>query len=270
MTSKNPVLEMRGITKVFTGREALKEIDLVLYPGEVHCLLGDNGAGKSTLIKVLSGVHQPTSGEVILEGRRVRFLDPKDAQERGIATVHQDVGLVPLMSVTRNFFLGREPRKRPALGALSRIDFASANEIALREIRGLGITRVREGSQLVGTLSGGERQSIAICRALHFGAKVLVLDEPTSALGVREAAMVLRSAAQARAAGVAVVFITHNAQHAMSIGDRFTVLIQGQVASSFAKGEKSKKDLLDLMAGGDELEELAQELEQLGVGEGGI
>jgi simple sugar transport system ATP-binding protein len=261
--SAEPILELRNVTKTFTGMDALRNVSMEVFPGEVHCLLGDNGAGKSTLIKILSGVHRPTSGEVLVDGKPSVFADPRDPRAKGIATVHQDVGMIPMMSVARNFFLGAELTKGSV--PLRHMDLKKSGEIAVQALRDLGITRVTSGSQLTGSLSGGERQSVAICRALHFGARILILDEATSALGVREAAIVLRSVAMAKARGVGVVFITHNAQHALSIGDRFTVLIHGQVAASFRRGEKTSAEVLDLMAGGHEMAELAAELENLGV-----
>ncbi|MEQ8695443.1 MAG: ATP-binding cassette domain-containing protein, partial [Bauldia litoralis] len=227
--------------------------------GKILCLLGDNGAGKSTLIKVLSGYHPPTLGTVLLDGQPIRFAGPREARRQGIATVHQDVGSIPMMSIGRNFFLGAEPTK--GVWPFEHIDIAEANRIAIEQIQRFGITRITNGDQLVGTMSGGERQVLAIGRAMYFGAKVLVLDEPTSALGVKEASIVLRLVSQARSEGVAVVFITHNASHAMTVGDRFVVLIQGKVAVSFARGEKSREEVLNLMAGGEAITELEEELE---------
>ncbi|MCX5496508.1 ATP-binding cassette domain-containing protein [Kaistia dalseonensis] len=254
------LIELRSVSKRFGPVRALTDISLIVEPGEVHCLLGDNGAGKSTLIKILSGFHAPSSGAILVGGEPHQFGSPRDAQAAGIATVYQDAGSVPLMSVTSNFFLGNELTK--GRGLFTRVDRKRSDEIALGELQKLGITRVRDGSQLVGTLSGGERQSLAIARALHFGARVLILDEPTSALGVKEAGVVLRLMDQARARGVGIVFITHNAHHALSIGDRFTVLIQGEVAAQFLRGQKSREEVLNLMAGGEELESLGLELEQ--------
>jgi simple sugar transport system ATP-binding protein len=254
-----PIVELKSVSKRFGPVQALTDISLDIHAGEVHCLLGDNGAGKSTLIKILAGFHAPTSGEVLIDGIERKFDNPREAQAVGIATVYQDAGSIPLMSVAQNFFLGSEPVK--GFPPFRYIDRRKANQIALSELHKLGITRVKEGDQLVGTLSGGERQSLAIARALYFGAKVLILDEPTSALGVKEAGVVLRLMDQARAAGAAIVFITHNAHHAMHIGDRFTVLIQGAVAAQFVRGEKSREDVINLMAGGEELESLELELE---------
>ena len=243
-----PVLELRNVTRTFTGVRALSDASISAYAGEVHCLLGDNGAGKSTLIKVMSGLFRPTSGEMLVHGAAVSFRSPRDAKALGIATVHQDVGTIPLMSVSRNFFLGSEPTW--GWGPIKFTDTNLANREALAQVRRMGVNRVTDPDQLAGTLSGGERQALAIARAMFFGARLLILDEPTSALGVKEAAVVLRQVEQARTAGIAVVFITHNASHAIKIGDRFTVLIQGQVAARFLRGQRSREEILDLMAGG--------------------
>ena len=256
-----PLVELRNISKRFAGIHALTDVSLSVLPGEVVCLLGDNGAGKSTLIKILSGFHEPTSGSILMGGKDIRFDNPRDARARGIATVHQDVGTIPLMSVGRNFFLGAELKK--GWGPFARLDSETANKVALEQIRRFGITRVSHGDQLVGTLSGGERQALAIGRAMYFGAKVLILDEPTSALGVKESAVVLRLMLQAKAQGVGIVFITHNAHHAMTVGDKFIVLIQGQVAARFSRGEKTSSEVLNLMAGGEQMEDLANELSTL-------
>lgn len=255
-----PTLEARNIHKYFGPVIALQDISMAVYPGEVHCLLGDNGAGKSTLIKIFSGVHEPTRGQLLFEGREVRFRSPRDAIDMGIATVHQDLGMIPLMSIARNFFLGREPVK--GWGPLRRVDIGWAERVTREELKKIGID-LRDVNQAVGTLSGGERQSVAIARAVYFGAKVLILDEPTSALGVKEAGVVLRYIAQARAAGLAVIFITHNAHHALAVGDRFTVLNRGVSYGTFAKNEVSSEELLSMMAGGEELAQLSEELQEL-------
>ena len=258
MADKTPVLEMRAVDKSFGPIDVLHEISLRVHQGEVLCLLGDNGAGKSTLIKTLSGVHQPTRGEMLMDGKQVRFERPKDAQAMGIATVHQFGGTYPLMSVGRNFFVGAEPTK--GIWPFKVFDREKANRIAVEAVQNFGITRITDGDQLVGTMSGGERQVLAISRAMYFGARVLILDEPTSALGVKEASYVLRMVSQARAEGVGIVFITHNASHAMAVGDRFTVLIQGRVAAEFARGEKAREEVINLMAGGEKIAELEEEL----------
>lgn len=254
-------LELESISKHFAGAAALTDVSIAIRSGEVTCLLGDNGAGKSTLIKIMSGVYQPTAGRILLDGQPIRFRSPRDAQDRGIATVHQDVGTFPLMSMSRNFFLGHEPTR--GRGPFRRIDRRRLRQVTLEQLDALGIRGATNADQLVGTMSGGESQALAIARALHFGARLLILDEPTSALGVKEAGVVLKLIRQAKARGVAIVFITHNAHHALSVGDRFAVLIHGAVAATFSRGERSREELLNLMAGGEELESLEVELEEL-------
>jgi simple sugar transport system ATP-binding protein len=223
------------------------------------CLLGDNGAGKSTLIKTLSGVYRPTAGEYLVEGKPAHFNSPRDALERGIATVYQDLAMIPLMSVTRNFFLGSEPTV--GWGPFRRFDLTRARSIASDELAKMGID-IRDPDQPVGTLSGGERQSVAIARAVYFGAKVLILDEPTSALGVTQSGTVLRYIARARARGIAVIFITHNPHHAYPIGDRFTILKRGKTQGTFTKADLSRDEMIRRMSGGDELERLEHELRE--------
>ncbi|MAM10444.1 MAG: ABC transporter ATP-binding protein [Rhizobiaceae bacterium] len=255
------LMELRDVDKYFGTTHALKKVSMTVEPGKILCLLGDNGAGKSTLIKVLSGYHQPSSGALIFEGRETRFSGPREARKRGIATVHQDVGSIPLMSVGRNFFLGAEPVT--GRWPLRRFDSALANRVAVEQMQAFGLTRVKSGDQLVGTMSGGERQVLAIGRAMYFGAKMLILDEPTSALGVKEASMVLKMMRIARENGAGIVFITHNARHAMAVGDEFCVLIQGEVAADFKRGEKTREEVLNLMAGGEDMAELEDDLEQV-------
>lgn len=259
--AKKPILKLSNISKSFAGVQALEDISLEVQPGKVLCLLGDNGAGKSTLIKVLAGFHKPTSGTMQINGETVVLNSPKDASAQGIATVHQFGGTFPLMSVARSFFVGEEPTK--GFGPFKFFDSKFANEVSVREVRKLGITRVTDGSRLVGGLSGGERQSLAIARAVYFGAKVLILDEPTAALGVKEATHVLRLVMQARNQGIAVILVTHNVLHAMTVGDHFAVLIHGKKADDFAKGERTREQITDLMAGGEAMAELEAELQAL-------
>ena len=201
------LLEARSVSKYFGSVNALQDISLKVNAGEVTCVLGDNGAGKSTLIKILSGVHSPDEGELLMDGEPVSFTNPRDARARGIATVFQDLATVPLMSVWRNFFLGNEPTK--GRGPLQRMDIKRAQSVMREEMSKMGID-VRDPNQAVGTLSGGERQAVSIARAVYFGAKVLILDEPTSALGVRQSGIVLKYIVQARVRGRGVIFITHN------------------------------------------------------------
>lgn len=256
-TSQTPLLEVQGVSKYFGSIIALKDISMRVHAGEVMCLLGDNGAGKSTLIKILAGVHRPSEGRYLVEGKEVHFNSPRDALNVGIATVYQDLAMIPLMSISRNFFLGSEPTK--GWGPFRRFDAAYADRVTRQELARIGI-QVRETSQPVGTLSGGERQSVAIARAVYFGAKVLILDEPTAALGVKEAGVVLRYIAQARARGLGVIFITHNPHHAYPVGDYFTLLNRGRSYGTFAKTEISREEITEMMAGGEDLEELSHEL----------
>src|SRR3954447_4458506 len=225
-----PVLEARGVSKYFGHVIALEGITMDVRAGEVLCLLGDNGAGKSTLIKTLSGVHQPTKGTLLVDGEEVLFESPRDAIDRGIATVFQDLAMIPLSGIARNFFLGREPTKGKSV--LQRYDGRFADQVTRVELDKIGI-ELRDTSQPVSTLSGGERQCVAIARALYFGAKVLILDEPTSALGVHQAAKVLRFIRDAKTRGVGVIFITHNINHAYPVGDVFTLLNRGRSMGTF-------------------------------------
>jgi simple sugar transport system ATP-binding protein len=258
-TTTPPLLELRGVGKDYGSVIALDGITTTVRAGEVTCVLGDNGAGKSTLIKILAGVHRPTRGEVLLDGSAVDFGAPRDALDAGIATVYQDLAMIPLMAIWRNFFLGAEPTR--GRGPFRRFDSARAKDVTRRELAAMGID-IRDPDQPVGTLSGGERQSVAIARALHFGARVLILDEPTSALGVKQAGVVLRYVAQARDRGVGVVLITHNPHHAYPVGDRFLLLKRGRSLGDFTKGEVSLDELTRLMAGGAELDQLAHELQR--------
>jgi len=248
-----PIIHMDEIEKHFGNIIALAGVSFDVFPGECHCLLGDNGAGKSTFIKTMSGVHKPTRGKIFLDGQPMSFDSPRDAMEAGVATVYQDLAMIPLMSVTRNFFMGREPTK--GRGVFKRFDTAKANEVTMTEMARMGI-HLRSPDQAVGTLSGGERQTVAISRAVYFGAKVLILDEPTSALGVRQTSNVLATIDKVRQKGIGVVFITHNVRHAMAVGDRFTVLNRGKTLGTAARGEIKAEELQDLMAGGQELAEL--------------
>lgn len=253
-----PLIRIEGLVKRFGPFTALDGVDIDIYRGEVHALLGDNGAGKSTLIKILSGVHQPTAGRILIEGKEVHFRSPRDATAAGIGTVYQDLALNPLMSVTRNFFLGRELyRGPPAFGLL---DMKRMDAITREEMRKIGID-IADPSQAVGTLSGGQRQTLAIARAIHFGAKVLILDEPTSALGQKQQMEVLKTIVRVRRRGdVAIVLITHNEVHAKLVADRFTFLALGQVIGRGTRSDLEHEDIRDLMAGGRPIGDLAREL----------
>ena len=252
-----PIIHMEQIEKHFGNVIALAGVSFDVVPGECHCLLGDNGAGKSTFIKTMSGVHKPSAGKIFFEGNPMSFDSPRDAMEAGIATVFQDLAMIPLMSVSRNFFMGREPTK--GSWPLKRFDVETANRVTMEEMRKMGIN-LRGPDQAVGTLSGGERQTVAISRAVYFGAKVLILDEPTSALGVRQTSNVLATVAKVRASGIGIVFISHNVRHAMAVGDRFTVLNRGKTLGTAKRGEISAEELQELMAGGQELAQLEESL----------
>ena len=252
------VLEARDLCKNYGNILALRGVSTSVHAGSVTCVLGDNGAGKSTFIKILSGVHQHDTGELRVDGEPIRLTSPRDALDRGIATVYQDLALVPLMSIWRNFFLGAEPTR--GVGPFRRFDVDFARRTTRAELAAMGID-IRDPDQPIGQLSGGERQSVAIARAVYFGARVLILDEPTSALGVKQAGVVLRYIVQARDRGLAVVFITHNPHHAYPVGDRFLILNRGQSLGHFAKSEISRDELTKLMAGGAELQQLSHELE---------
>jgi len=258
---QQPLVELKSVSKIFGSVIALKDVSFDVRPGEVHCLLGDNGAGKSTLIKVLAGAHVPDEGEILVAGTPTRFTSPKDTLDKGIATVYQDLALVPLMSVARNFFLGREPLRKT--GPLKQFDVEFANRTAYQQLSDMGI-QLRDPEQPVGTLSGGERQCLAIARAIYFGAKVLILDEPTSALGVHQASVVLKLIVQSKARGIGVIFISHNVHHAYVVGDRFSLLKRGRNVGTYAKNEITRDQLLNLMAGGKELVDLEQEIAKLG------
>ena len=252
-----PILEVQDIGKTYGSILALQGVSTSVGVGEVLCVLGDNGAGKSTLIKILSGAHAHTQGKLLAYGVERTFGSPREALDLGIATVYQDLAVVPLMPVWRNFFLGSEVTR--GFGPFSQLDVKGMRRITKEELSKMGID-LRDVDQPIGTLSGGERQSVAIARAVYFGAKVVILDEPTSALGVKQAGVVLKYVAQARDRGLGVVFITHNPHHAYPVGDRFLLLKRGTSLGDFKKSEITIEEMTKLMAGGAELDALAHEL----------
>jgi simple sugar transport system ATP-binding protein len=241
-----PVIEAISISKAFGATTALVDVSLRAYSGRVLALLGDNGAGKSTLIKILSGVFGPDRGELRFRGEPVRFKNPAEARRLGIATVFQDLAVCDLLSVTRNVVLGREPLK--GFGPLKWLDMKRADEMARSALLQLGVRWERGLDERGVNISGGERQSLAIARAMFFGSSLLVLDEPTSALAVRQAGKVLEHILQARDHGQAIILITHNFRHALSVADDLTVLAQGRVAAHFRRDEIDLDDLTDLVA----------------------
>ena len=255
-----PIVEMKNIEKHFGNIIALAGVSFDVKPGECHCLLGDNGAGKSTFIKTMSGVHKPTKGEIFFEGKHMDFGSPRDAMEAGIATVFQDLAMIPLMSVARNFFMGREPTI--GKGPLKRMDNDKMNSATMEAMRNMGIN-LRAPDQAVGThcraASGRRWRSLA--RSIS-AQRSVILDEPTSALGVRQTSNVLATIDRVRKQGVGVVFISHNVRHALAVGDRFTVLNRGKTLGTAKRGEITPEELQDLMAGGQEMAQLEGSLEE--------
>ncbi len=244
-----PIVHMENITKRFGSIVALDNVTFTVEHNQVMALLGDNGAGKSTLIKILTGVHKPTSGRIYFEGRLVNIESPRQARDLGIETVYQDLALVDLMSITRNFFLGRELVKR--FGPFEWLDMPRMDAATAEVLRDIGIT-VRSPRERVGKLSGGERQSVAIGRAMYFGAKLLILDEPTSALSVAETRRVLDHILEVKEKGLSVIFITHNVHHVYEVADAYTILRHGKKVGTYKKGELSVNDIADLITGARE------------------
>ncbi len=256
-----PVIKIENLCKKFGAFTALESINLDIYPGEIHALLGDNGAGKSTLIKILSGVHRPTSGRFYVDDKLVDFKSPKDASDSGIGTVYQDLALNAMSSVTRNFFMGREITS--GIKPFGIMQMEIMDEIAVNEMNKIGIS-ISDPSQVVGTMSGGQKQTLAIARAIYFGARVLILDEPTSALGQKQQMEVLKTIKRVRALGnIAIIFITHNEVHSKLIADRYTFLSLGEVIGSGKRSELKDEDVRRLMSGGSAMANLEKELENI-------
>jgi simple sugar transport system ATP-binding protein len=253
------LVQLEDVGKRYGAIRALKGINLTVRAGEVTCVLGDNGAGKSTLIKIISGLHPHNEGVLRVDGKDVQFSSPREALDHGIATVYQDLAVVGLMEVWRNFFLGSELTS--SRFPLSGLKIKEMKRIADQELRKMGIV-VKNIDQPIGELSGGQRQCVAIARAVYFGARVLILDEPTAALGVKQSGVVLKYTAAARDAGLGVVFITHNPHHANLVGDHFVILKLGQAVLDKKRSEVTLDELTRQMAGGDELTELSHELKR--------
>ncbi|WP_229232939.1 ATP-binding cassette domain-containing protein [Sinomonas cyclohexanicum] len=255
------LLRLDGVGKHYGNVIALRDVTMAVDNGRVTCVLGDNGAGKSTLIKIIAGLHQHDAGTFTILGEERKLSSPREALDAGIAAVYQDLAVVSLMPIWRNFFLGSE--LTTGWGPFKRMDVARMKEITKKELADMGID-LRDVEQPIGQLSGGERQCVAIARAVYFGAKVLILDEPTAALGVKQSGVVLRYILQARDRGLGVIFITHNPHHAFPVGDRFLLLKRGRSIGYYDKKDITLEELTAQMAGGAELAELAHELEQLG------
>jgi simple sugar transport system ATP-binding protein len=253
------LVQLDDVGKRYGAIRALKGINLTVRAGEVTCVLGDNGAGKSTLIKIISGLHPHNEGTLRVDGNEVQFSSPREALDHGIATVYQDLAVVGLMEVWRNFFLGSE--LTASRFPFSGLKVKEMKQIADQELRKMGIV-VKNIDQPIGELSGGQRQCVAIARAVYFGARVLILDEPTAALGVKQSGVVLKYTAAARDAGLGVVFITHNPHHAYLVGDHFVILKLGQAVLDKKRSQVTLDELTRQMAGGDELTELSHELKR--------
>jgi simple sugar transport system ATP-binding protein len=255
------LLSLKQAGKSYGNIIALSGVDMDVDAGRVTCVLGDNGAGKSTLIKIIAGRHEHTEGEFEINGESVTLKSPREALNRGIAAVYQDLAVVPLMPIWRNFFLGSELTL--GWGPFKRLNVEEMKRITKSELLEMGID-LRDVDQPIGQLSGGERQCVAIARAVYFGAKALILDEPTAALGVKQSGVVLRYILRARDRGLGVIFITHNPHHAFPVGDRFLLLKRGKSIGYYEKKDITLSELTAQMAGGAELEELAHELEEIG------
>ena len=251
-----PIVQLRNAGKAYGNIRALHGVSLKVHPSQVTCVLGDNGAGKSTLIKIIAGLHKPTEGELLLDGKSTVFDSPKDSLNAGIATVYQDLAVVSLMPVWRNFFLGNELSKK---GFLKSLDSNGMRATTISELHKMGID-LPDVDAPIGSLSGGQRQCVAIARAIFFGARVLILDEPTAALGVKQSGMVLRYITAAKEQGFGVIFITHNPHHAHMVGDHFVLLNRGRQKLDCTYDEITLEHLTQEMAGGNELEALTHEL----------
>jgi len=257
---QTPVVELRSVTVRYGNVPALARVSLALRAGEITCVMGENGSGKSTLVAVLSGLRRHDEGQLLVAGRPVRFRSPRQARAAGIATVWQDLAVAPLLSVWRNFFLGAEPTR--GVGPLRRIDLDAARETTVRAMARVGVTGL-DPDQPASALQAGERQSLAIARAMHFGARALVIDEPIAPMTVAQNTLVLQSVVTARTRGMAVVFVTHNPRYAHLVGDRFLLLAHGLVAGSLTRDDVDADDLTRLMAGGEELSSLTAALTAL-------
>lgn len=242
------LVEMRDIHKYFGNVKALSGVNFHVDRGEIVGLLGDNGAGKSTLIKTLTGVYTPTKGQIYFEEKPVSISSPQVARELGIETVYQDFALVPLMSIARNFWLGREPTRR--FGPFQLLDLKKMAEESRTALLDVGI-HIRNADEEVGKMSGGERQSIAIGRAVYFGKKLLILDEPTSALSVGETRKVIEYTRAAKAKGMGVIFISHNIGQIHDVADRFTIISHGRKVGDFRKQDVSEEEVADMVMHGE-------------------
>jgi len=248
--SRTPILRARRLVKTFGRVVGLDGVSLDLYPGEVLAVIGDNGAGKSTLIKCLTGAEIPDEGEIFLDGKPVHFKRPQDARAAGIETVYQNLAVSPALDVAANLFLGREERKRGVLGSVFRVvDQKGMRQKAKDELTALGISTLQDVTVPVENLSGGQRQAVAVARAAAFGSKVVVLDEPTAALGVRESNQVLELIKNLRERGIPVILISHNMPHVFEVADRIHIQRLGKRAATITPESHSMTDAVAIMTG---------------------
>jgi len=248
--ARQPIIEARGLIKTFGSVVGLDGADFDLYPGEVLAVIGDNGAGKSTLIKVLSGAMVADSGEIRIEGQPVVFRRPQDARAAGIETVYQSLALAPALDIASNMFLGREIRRQGPLGSILRmLDHGQMRTRARQQLQELGIGTLQEITQAVETLSGGQRQAVAVARAAAFGSKVIILDEPTAALGVRETGQVLKLIRDLRDRGLPVILISHNMPNVFEVADRIHIQRLGRRVAVVTPASVSPSDAVAIMTG---------------------
>ena len=248
--NSNSLVSMKNISKSFGSIEALKNANFDLNKGEILGLAGDNGAGKSTLVKILAGVFPYDSGEIFLEGNQVKLNSPKEAIQLGIESIYQDLALFEDMNLSRNIFIGREPVKNKLGGLIKHLDMEKMNEETLKALKMTKIN-ITDTSQLIHTLSGGQRQSVAVARAVYFRAKVVIMDEPTAALSVKEVQKILDLALELKAEGIGVIIITHNLHHMFSVADRITVLQQGTLAGERKVADTNIREIEKLIIGND-------------------
>ena len=252
-----PVLDLRGVTVRFGSVAALSRVTMALPAGEITCVLGENGSGKSTLVALLSGLVRHVQGTVLVDGEPMRFRSPRQARAAGIATVWQDLAVAPLLSVWRNFFLGAEPSR--GVVPFRRLDITRARATTVSALARVGVTGLDPDAP-ASTLRAGERQSLAIARALHFGARALIVDEPTAPLAVPQQTLLLQSIVTARREGLAVLLVTNTPRYAHLVGDRFLLLAHGQVAGTLTRDDIDVDDLTRLVAGGEEFSALTEAL----------
>ena len=253
MTTPTPVLQAKGLTKRYGRVTAIESGDLELYPGEILAVIGDNGAGKSSLIKALSGAVIPDSGEIFLDGEPAHFRSPMDARAAGIETVYQTLAISPGLDIADNLFLGREPRTPGILGKVFRkLDRAKMRAEAKKQMTELGIMTIQDITQQVESLSGGQRQGVAVARAAAFGSKVVILDEPTAALGVKEGNRVLQLIRDVRDRGLPVILISHNMPHVFEVADRIHIQRLGRRATVITPKSHTMSEAVAIMTGAAE------------------